>query len=115
MDWTRREFMVTTGAALTATTLDPPLTTAEPPAPPARRASPATPTGRAPTGAASVDAASRTRGSGRSGSARRPRCVTPTSWGCRMRELGRRALDTARAKGASYADVRVARLLRQSI
>ncbi len=32
-----------------------------------------------------------------------------------MRDLGRRALDTARAKGAAYADVRVARFLRQSI
>ncbi|MBI3932797.1 MAG: TldD/PmbA family protein [Acidobacteria bacterium] len=32
-----------------------------------------------------------------------------------MRDLGRRALDTAKAKGAGYADVRVARFLRQSI
>ncbi len=32
-----------------------------------------------------------------------------------MRELGRRALDTAKTKGAGYADVRVARFLRQSI
>jgi len=32
-----------------------------------------------------------------------------------MRELARRALDAARSKGAGYADVRIARFLRQSI
>ncbi|MGH9369647.1 MAG: TldD/PmbA family protein [Thermoanaerobaculia bacterium] len=32
-----------------------------------------------------------------------------------MRDLGRRALDTAKSRGASYADARIARFLRQSI
>ena len=39
----------------------------------------------------------------------------PSGWTMAMRDLGRRALDTAKVKGAAYADVRIARFLRQSI